>query len=228
MSNKQVVNVVSSDRQTRNFLIEIPSNCIHCNVIAHPNLILTTVYNCSIKEPIAVLFQCPVCKSYFVCAYEPLSIDSFSGCYETKLIPYSYSAKEEYDLPEELESISDEFKKIYMESKVAEAYQLNKIAGVGYRKAIEFLIKDYLINVEKEPSDKISKIPLMQAINKLEDKKIRNLATAATWLGNDETHYVKKYTDKDITDMKKFLKALAHFISYNLLAYDAEELIEGN
>lgn len=44
-------------------------------------------------------------------------------------------------------------------------------------------------------------------------------------LGNDETHYLKKYADKDVNDMKKFIQALAYFISSELAADEAHEFI---
>ena len=42
--------------------------------------------------------------------------------------------------------------------------------------------------------------------------KIQALAKAATWIGNDETHYQRKHDDKDITDLKKFIITTVHFI----------------
>ena len=68
-------------------------------------------------------------------------------------------------------------------------------------------------------------MPLSQAIDKFNNPKIIALAKASTWLGNDETHYLKKYADKDVNDMKKFIQALAYFISSELEADEAHEFI---
>mgnify|MGYP000858501655 CR=1 FL=1 len=54
-----------------------------------------------------------------------------------------------------------------------------------------------------------------------EDEKIKNLATASTWIGNDETHYIRKHVDKDIQDMKQFIHALLYFIEYQLTVEEA-------
>jgi len=68
-------------------------------------------------------------------------------------------------------------------------------------------------------------MPLSQAIDKLQSQKIKDLVKASIWLGNDETHYIKKYEDKDINDMKRFIRALAYFISPELTASEAQEFI---
>lgn len=44
-----------------------------------------------------------------------------------------------------------------------------------------------------------------------------SLAKAATWIGNDETHYTRKYEDKDISDMKKYIRALSNYLSSEYL-----------
>ena len=101
---------------------------------------------------------------------------------------------------------------------------MNQIAGVGYRKAAEFLIKDYVIS--KNPSDEehIKSIMLGQVIAEyLNDfPKIQALAKSVSWIGNDETHYVRRHDDKDIQDLKKFILSAAQFIAAD---YDADEAL---
>jgi hypothetical protein len=43
------------------------------------------------------------------------------------------------------------------------------------------------------------------------------MAERATWLGNDETHYVRKWEDKDINDLKILIKVTLHWIEMELL-----------
>lgn len=59
---------------------------------------------------------------------------------------------------------------------------MEQIAGVGYRKALEFLIKDYAISKNSEDEDKIKKMLLGKTIeNYLNDfPKLQRLAKAAT------------------------------------------------
>ena len=127
---------------------------------------------------------------------------------------------------ESIENLSPTFCDIYNQSSSAETYNLNQIAGMGYRKALEFLIKDYCIYRHNNDEQKIKSMFLSQVIEKYVDSdKIKNLSKVSAWLGNDETHYVKKFDDKDINDLKKFINATVYFISYDLVSDTADDLV---
>lgn len=53
-------------------------------------------------------------------------------------------------------------------------------------------------------------------------------AKASTWLGNDESHYTRKFTSKDINDLKKFIDATIYCISLKLLSETADEVLQGS
>lgn len=105
-------------------------------------------------------------------------------------------------------TISPMFCNIYNEAYAAEQMSLMEICGVGYRKALEFLIKDYTIQGKSdEMVDKIKKISLAKCIDDyVEDVKLKAVAKRAVWLGNDETHYVRKWEDKDVQDLKGVIR----------------------
>jgi len=113
------------------------------------------------------------------------------------------------------------FQIIYNQSNTAESYSLNEIAGMGYRKAIEFLVKDFCIYLNPDKKVEIENLLLGKCISTyITDTEIKNLATASTWLGNDETHY------KDIQDMKLFIHALLYFIECRLTLDEATTFIK--
>jgi hypothetical protein len=39
-----------------------------------------------------------------------------------------------------------------------------------------------------------------------------SMAERATWLGNDETHYIRKWEDKDLQDMKRLITLTTYWI----------------
>jgi len=120
---------------------------------------------------------------------------------------------------EEINEISPQFVKIYGEAEFAEQENLNEICGVGYRKALEFLIKDYLIKKFLDKEEEIKKKFLGKCIKELIDNsRIKEIARRATWLGNDETHYFRKWESKDLEDLKKLIQITVHFISMELEA----------
>jgi len=111
------------------------------------------------------------------------------------------------ELSDDIEDVSSNFAKIFSQAEIAEQEELSEICGVGYRKALEFLIKDYVIRKNPNDEEKIKKQPLANVIKEyVTDDRIKTVAERATWLGNDETHYVRKWEDKDVKD----LKALIH------------------
>jgi len=101
---------------------------------------------------------------------------------------------------------------------------LDEIAGVGYRKALEFLIKDYCITENSDAEEEIKTKPLMQVINSYMDEapKVKSCATKAVWLGNDETHYVRKWKDKEIKDLKILINLTIHHIEAEIMTAQFE------
>lgn len=125
-----------------------------------------------------------------------------------------------------IHELSNNFVSIYNEANCAEAYHLSNIAGIGYRKALEFLIKDYCIYKTPDDSEKIKSILLGQVISQyISSDKIKNLAKASVWLGNDQTHYTRKFESKDLKDLKTFIDATVNFIVYELISDEAETLL---
>ena len=59
----------------------------------------------------------------------------------------------------------------------------------------------------------------------MDSQKIKNLAKISAWIGNDETHYTRKHEELDIEDLKKFIEATVHFVSYDILSDVADTLI---
>ena len=93
--------------------------------------------------------------------------------------------------PQFIQAVSPMFCEIYDQAHKAEEFRLSQVCGVGYRKALEFLIKDYLIRKHPEDEAAIKAKPLGRCIDDgVEDPKTKAVAKRATWLGNDETHYL--------------------------------------
>ncbi|WBX72977.1 DUF4145 domain-containing protein [Tenacibaculum pacificus] len=113
--------------------------------------------------------------------------------------------------------------KIYNEAYSAEQQNLKEICGVGYRKALEFLIKDYVILNNKEKEDKILKMGLGNCIKDLvTDDRVKSVSKRAVWLGNDETHYVRRWETKNLEDLKKLISLTVHWIEMEKLTESFE------
>ena len=222
---KRISTVFPRSTQREKFDVDIPELCPHCGQYMHPELLeafildpdYRTVYN------IIALFRCtaPSCGKYFPIQYTR----GHTNLAFRDIIKYSYRPLISVNLPENIEKVSPTFVEIYNEAYQAEENGLKHVAGVGYRKAAEFLIKDYVIAKNPDQEEQVKNMFLGGVITQyLSDfPKVQYLAKAVAWLGNDETHYVRKHDDKDLQHLKKFILSSAQFIAAD---YDADEALE--
>lgn len=201
--------------------IQSPSNCPMCNTVTQIEPITNWLIQKDNKNTELFSFYfCSKCEKFFIGHYEVLSYET------TNLI--SFSPKESYntkDFPKLIQKLSPDFCEIYNQAYIAQQQGSTKISGIGYRKALEFLVKDYAISRNPNESVNIKSLKLSSCINKyIENPKIKSLATAATWIGNDETHYIKKNLDYNIEDMLVFIDVMVSFINTELVISDARKL----
>jgi hypothetical protein len=129
------------------------------------------------------------------------------------------------DYPEHVTKISPRFCEIANEAQKAEGEKWKLIAGPGYRKALEFLVKDYLCKELPDEAENIKKLLLGSCIEKyVTNTNVKKMAARAAWIGNDETHYVRKWEDKDLEDLKKLIALTVHWIEME--AMTASVLVE--
>lgn len=122
------------------------------------------------------------------------------------------------EFPEGVVETSPSHGKIVVQAQRAEANGLGEIAGLGYRKALEFLVKDYCIRKSPTKEAEIRKKPLGSCIQEdIADTNIRECARRAAWLGNDETHYERVWTGHDISDLKLLIRLTQNWISNEYL-----------
>jgi hypothetical protein len=188
-----------------------PDHCPLCNRGVQP---IVHEWN-HVSQNAAVLervFICPFdsCNRIFIGRYYKHPISGYyylKQCVPTELRDHSQ--------PAELQKISPDFCSIYNQAYKAELQGLLLISGPGYRKALEFLIKDYLTSLQTadEAKKDIANSPLMAVLKKyVADKRMLTTAERATWLGNDETHYIRKWEDKDLADMKSMIQLTCYWI----------------
>ena len=133
-------------------------------------------------------------------------------------------------IPDNIKNNYPSFYKIYKQANRAEELGLSEVCGMGYRKSIEFLVKDFVkreliqSKIAEEEIIKILKTPLSGCIEKyITDPKTKSMAKRATWLGNDETHYYKKWPEKDISDLKTLIQLTINSIENQLLSEKYEK-----
>jgi hypothetical protein len=173
---------------------------------------------------IEVLYRCTnaKCQSCFVAYYQREGQKSQLEYYvfrETKPRTFINQA-----FSKQIQNVSQNFVKIYNQSLAAESLGLTEINGIGLRKSIEFLVKDFAIHLSPDKQEEIKKAKLGGTIKTyIKDEAVKSMATLATWLGNDETHYVRKWENKDIEDLKRLIRLTVNAIENALLMEEYEK-----
>ncbi|HDR7872357.1 TPA: DUF4145 domain-containing protein [Bacillus mobilis] len=198
-------------REISYFVDVIPDSCPICHSYGLPNNVSAVPMDFDGREKMEVIFQCPNnrCQSAYIAEYEKNVVASTWTYLLSK--PSGFKGKE---FNSEIEQVSPSFIEIYHQSERAESEGLNHIAGMGYRKALEFLIKDYLIDTQGQNRNEIENKLLGRCINdNISEQRIKDAASRAAWLGNDETHYVRRWVHKDVNDLKILIDLTVYWIS---------------
>lgn len=197
---------------------EYPDTCPFCKNGGIPTFVAAH----SLESPweynefIEALFICPInnCKRYYLAYYGKYGrMDETFFLKKTGAPAYF----KPIEFSEEIKKISEKFQHIYNQANIAEEDGLNQICGAGYRKALEFLIKDYLIQMNPKATEVIKKKPLGETIkDDIKSEYVQTCAKRAIWLGNDETHYIKIFQNKDTQDLKELIKLTIFWIESEL------------
>ena len=233
----------SNSSYTEYMDIALPRLCAHCQqtgiqeeVCAFYSAIQQQIDIDTVEDELSVVTACPQCSGITVnhftrAARKPYNIEKipFQLKYTTPRIQ-SDNSFSEYKISPEIEAAFPEFISILQQAKFAEDHGLDKLAGMGYRKALEFLVTDYLIslNIENAPTDWLQnpKTTLSQKIERLPNEKLITLAQATAYIGNDETHYSRQHPEHGIDSIKMFLKAILSDIDNERVYKEAQRIID--
>ncbi len=209
----------------------LPDECPICHMKIKPEYYWAYCDTSNTLRPTQVVYKCPnsECGRLFF-AYYALKWQDQYRSRTTEQHKFSHC---EPTMPsarlfgEEIQSLSPGFCDIYNEARAADQLGLKQVCGSGYRKSLEFLIKDYVVSLEPDATkhDKLKEMWLGRLIDShVTDGNVKKCASRAAWLGNDETHYVRIWEDKDLTDLKTLIDLTLHWIESSLLtkSYSAE------
>lgn len=206
-------------------IIQFPNTCPHCKRLTNFTFINSN-YNKQTRTVEAVI-RCdyPNCNGFILVYYHQDRTYAHLKFTEPPLY-------KEIDLPDFAEEVSFNFVSIFKQAIEAKARGLDQIAGAGFRKSCEFLVKDYAKSLISE-TDADEKLKQEQLIEKkfvgkvveefITDPRVQKVAKRAFWLGNDESHYLRKWTDKDINDLITLIKLTLDWIEIERLSSKYED-----
>jgi hypothetical protein len=198
-----------------------PDKCPACMTPGHPTFVSAAFVHGDRTKAVYAVFRCPIsaCRALYVATYRnPIE-------YGTTPVPLTGTPMlrfvEKKEFPKNIVNASAPFCETYNQAFIAEVNGLNQICGPGYRKSLEFLVKDYLVGYKykdvPEKQEDVKELFLGAAIEKhIDEERIKRCAQRAVWLGNDETHYTRKWVDKDIQDLKSLIMMTVNYIDMTI------------
>lgn len=204
--------------------VEFASSCPCCGVTLRPTCLYAVCVDSEEEEDnlIYLLNHCEKCNECFISKHPYDTDTDYSYCFDSsapvKIVECTFSPA--------ICNLSHNFVDTYKQALQAEQLGLTNICGMGYRRAIEFLIKDYILHKDPSLENKVVKLPLGQCIKEyISDERLTTLARASTWLGNDETHYVRLHPNYALEDLRIFINAFVTFIDADLAYEAADQLL---
>jgi len=208
---------VATGDKARNYVVHfLPNECPTC----HHKIIAQFVAAVEVTGgDVQACFQCVNgrCCSLFIAYYE----DIMGVGVLKRAAPWKPVAPV---LPNDVADVSPTFVRAYGQARAAQSYGLDEIAGTGFRKALEFLIKDFCTARRPEDAEQIANCPLAACIkNYVDDARLKKCAARAAWLGTDQTHYIRKWEDKDIEDLNALIELTITWVHGELLTRQFEK-----
>lgn len=224
MSSKQIEIHGLSGRNAYGFVSATPDICRICGSLLLPYPMAFSDSTDKLKvffEKVYHAYQCTgTCGRINIAVYKlnakPGNTTHYDFVDLLVAVPPEMPAQE---VSPEIASLSPSFASIYRQALATEALNLTQMTGLGLRKAIEFLVKDYAISKFPQDQEVIQKKPLGLCINEyFKEDYLRECARRATWLGNDETHYSREWKNHDVEDLKKLILLTLRWLEYSILS----------
>lgn len=201
-----------------NSYYEFPKKCTLCHTHSEVEVALGSIMP---DRSVQIVYRCAFsgCRSFFIGYY-----DSVGG----SLLSYKPQKADPNVIPSSVRELSTSFESIYREAEDAKSHGLYQIAGPGYRKAFEFLIKDYAKSLAPDNAEQIENMFSGKVVNEfIADPRIQMVAKRALWLGNDETHYLRKWAEHDLEDLITLIRLAINWVEIERLSAQYEESMPG-
>ena len=185
------------------FPLEKPMLCPHCNAYEDGQILdkhfWSYIDGCYMG---VVVYRCTHCGNPYLVTYK---IDPKAKMTTFEQFFPSYHAEEYRN--ERLQEMSPRFIEAYNQALRAEAINDLELAAIGYRHALECLVKDYAIIELKKDREEVVKKTLAEAIGEyLGEKELVATADVVRILGNDYAHYERKYPEHDFALLKNYMR----------------------
>ncbi|MBI3303792.1 MAG: DUF4145 domain-containing protein [Deltaproteobacteria bacterium] len=210
--------------QRQVYLNGLPDACPLCHRHVVPQQFSISARGDGPEDPVEIVYRCTNhnCQRYFIGIFTHLSNPSGpeirTDRKHFRLAKLTPTEPQKPLVPDLVITVSPSFTQAYQQAVAADAFGLDQLAGVGLRKALEFLVKDFAIRSYPDKKESILSSALALCISQyIVDENVKQCAKRAAWLGNDETHYVRRWEDRDINDLKILIRLVVNWVENVLL-----------
>lgn len=184
------------------------------------------------------IYKCRHCKHIFSVLYKDVTkeqnayIFNFTGQREFSVVDSHYTPylSQIPDLPEAFNKPEfAKFRQAYEDLCWAKDYQIEGLVGMAYRRALECLIKDFLISEGyKTEYNNIPKEHLANLLQAMPNEIIKDCGTIVNRISNDYVHYEDDNPEFDISTIKEFFDEVLEKIKDYLIHQKAIQLLDTN
>lgn len=202
---------------------DVMTKCPYCNQTGRQEP-LTGSMNTR-QNVLSITTECLNCNNLSMHIY--FCVDNYSGSFDTHYQNTYPNFTNDINIPEKVQQEYPDFLRILIQSQKAEDSDLNELAGMGYRKALEFFVKEYVTKnlYNGTEKDSILSEPLGETIKRLENPLLQSISKASSWLGNDQTHMVQKHPEYGVDDIKKYIKVMTNLVEAEFVAEEVGVLL---
>ena len=137
-----------------------------------------------------------------------------------------HNPSEELKLSETIRQLSPDFATTYNEAAIAERTGLTQLSVLGYRRALELLIKDYATKLSPSEQKEIQSKSIADCLRDyVDDSKTKNIVMAASWISNQQTHSIIGCNEELLGELKVCILILIHYIEMQMSTERLAEII---
>lgn len=165
----------ADNRQVEVIIDRQPDCCPLCDRNHEPTFISATKPE---EGKCQIVFRCTnkSCRSFYIAYYQKDYKPSKQDYEQFNLVNTKPRNLKEIPHDEEIKKLSPKFCNIFQEASFADSEGYKQIAGSGYRKALEFLIKDFCIKKNSDKKTEIKKVRLGTCIKTyINDSEIKKV-----------------------------------------------------
>lgn len=210
--NKSFKQEIGSSDSQFNLTINKPLYCPICNLAQDGAIADRKLWNAGDGRFYGtIMYTCNRCRKKYLATYD-VDVRSHSGSFGAFYPTVSTTYTNDI-----IEPVSPRFIAMYNQAYRAEQAGDIELAAVGYRQALECMVKDYAIAELGKSHEEVASKSLYNAIVEYLETDLVSTADVIRILGNDYAHYERRHMEVDFPILKRYMGIFIQLLETKLL-----------